>query len=142
MAKKKQEEPIVDNETGSLKVKEQKEVQPTGSETKGNVTKVKETMKMKPEVIEETITKVDLNNPPEEKTKEEVKPEVKQEKETPALEEITEEGGEEEVTIEAAAEAVEEAITESMETGDPLPENVQKLMDFMEDTGGVLNDYV
>ena len=37
MAKKKKEEPIVDNETGSLKVKEK---QPTDNETKGNVTKV------------------------------------------------------------------------------------------------------
>ena len=51
MAKKKKEEPIVDNETGSLKVKEKQEVQPTGNETKGNVTKVKEKMKMKPQVI-------------------------------------------------------------------------------------------
>ena len=29
-----------------------------------------------------------------------------------------------------------------METGVELPENVQKLMNFMEDTGGDLNDYV
>ena len=62
MAKKK-EKPVVDNETGSLKVKEQKEQQPTGNETKGNVTKVKEKMKMKPQIVEETITKVDLNKP-------------------------------------------------------------------------------
>ena len=139
MAKKKKEEPIVDNETGSLKVKEQKEVQPTGNETKGNVTKVKETMTMKPEVIEETITKVDLNNPPEAKQEEKVEPESQ---ETPALEEITEEGGEEEVTVEATTEAVEEAIIESMETGKALPENVQKLVDFMEETGGNMSDYV
>jgi|21_taG_2_1085346.scaffolds.fasta_scaffold05791_2 hypothetical protein len=72
---------------------------------------------------------------------EEVQPEV-QAQETPVLEEITEDGGEEEVTIEATAEAVEEALTESMETGEPLPENIQKLMDFMEETGGDLSDYV
>ena len=60
MAKKKKEEPIVDNDTGSIKVKEKQEVQPTGNETKGNVTKVKEKMKMKPQVVEKTITKVDL----------------------------------------------------------------------------------
>ena len=41
MAKKKKEEPVVDNETGSLKVKEQKEKQPDGNETKANVNKVK-----------------------------------------------------------------------------------------------------
>ena len=139
MAKKKKEEPIVDNETGSLKVKEQKEKQPTGNETKGNVTKVKETMTMKPKVVEETITKVDLNNPPEVKQEEKVEPESQ---ETPALEEITEEGGEEEVTVEATTETVEEAIIESMETGKVLPENVQKLVDFMEETGGNMSDYV
>ena len=41
MAKKK-EEPVVDNETGKIKVKEKQKVQSTGNETKGNVTKVKE----------------------------------------------------------------------------------------------------
>ena len=164
MAKKKKEGPIVDSETGSLKVKQKVKNQPIGNETKGNITKVKEKMTMKPQVIEETITKVDLSNPPEVKQeeKEVVQPEAKQEEvvqpeakleevqpeaqETPVLEEITEEGGEEEVTVEAtveaAAEAVEEAITESMETGKALPENIQKLMDFMEDTGGDLSDYV
>ena len=35
MAKKKKEEPIVDNETGSLKVKAKTEKQPDGNETKG-----------------------------------------------------------------------------------------------------------
>ena len=163
MAKKKKEGPIVDSETGSLKVKQKVKNQPIGNETKGNITKVKEKMTMKPQVIEETITKVDLSNPPEVKQeeKEVVQPEAKQEEvvqpeakleevqpeaqETPVLEEITEEGGEEEVTVEAtvaAAEAVEEAITESMETGKALPENIQKLMDFMENTGGDLSDYV
>ena len=55
------------------------------------------------------------------------------------LEEIIGESTEE---IEEIATEAEEAITESMETGKPLPENIQKLMDFMEDTGGDLNDYV
>ena len=71
----------------------------------------------------------------------EVQPESETQ-ETPVLEEITEEGKGQEVTVEATAEAVEEALTESMETGKPLPENVQKLMNFMEETGGDLNDYV
>ena len=66
---------------------------------------------------------------------EEVQPEV-QTQETPVLEEITED------EVEEVAEEVSEAIKESMETGEPLPENIQKLMDFMEETGGDLNDYV
>jgi hypothetical protein len=148
MAKKKKEEPVVDNETGSLKVKEQVEKQPDGNETKGNVTKVKEKMKMKPEVIEETVTKVDLSKPPEEKPVEEVKEDVSapqteetpsqvEAQEAPALEEITEE-----TKVEEAATIAKEAIEELAETGQPLPENVQKLVNFMEETGGDLNDYV
>jgi len=99
MAKKKKEEPVVDNETGSLKVKEKVAKQPDGNETVGNVTKVKEKMTMKPEVIKETITKVDLGNPPEEKPAEEVKPEAEvqevEKQDAPALEEITNETVEE-----------------------------------------------
>jgi len=70
---------------------------------------------------------------------EEVRPEV-QAQETPVLEEITEEEVEEQVE-EIATEA-EVAIKENLETGKPLPENIQKLMDFMEETGGDLSDYV
>jgi len=66
---------------------------------------------------------------------EEVQPEAEAQ-ETPVLEEITED------EVEEIATEAEEAIKESMETGEPLPENIQKLMDFMEETGGDLNDYV
>ena len=146
MAKTEKEEPIVDNETGSLKVKEKVEKQPEGNETKGNVTKVKAKMKKPAEVIEETVTKVDLNAPLEkEENKTETEEPVAEEEtqsedkaeETPALEEVTEEDKKEEVAVVA-----EEAIKESIETGEPLPENIQKLVDFMKETGGDLDDYV
>ena len=65
---------------------------------------------------------------------EEVQPEVETQ-ETPIIEEITQEA-------EELATQAEEAITESIEKGTDLPENIQKLMQFMEDTGGDLNDYV
>ena len=139
MAKKKKEEPVVDNETGSLKVKEKMEKQPDGNETKGNVTKVKEKMKMKPVIEEESVTKVDLNNPPEEKPVEEIKPETEvqevEKQDIPVIEEITNET--EEIT-----DVTTEALKESMETGKPLPENIQKLVNFMDETGGDLNDYI
>ena len=161
MAKK--EEPIVDNEVGKLKVKAKKE-QPTGNETKGNVTKVKEKMKMKPIIEEESITKVDLNKPPkpvEDEVKEnntnnegvapeskdadapqkqeEVQPETEAQQ-TPTLEEITDEEVNEKV--EEVQEQIVEAVAEAEATGQPLPENIQKLVDFMEETGGDINDYV
>ena len=63
-----------------------------------------------------------------------------QDEETPVLEEITNEEIEEKV--EEITEKVEEAITEAETTGKPIPENIQKLMDFMEETGGDLEDYV
>jgi len=151
MAKKK-EDPVVDNETGSLKVKAKTEKQPDGNETKGNVTKVKAKMKAKPTVEEQTITKVDLSKPVETEVKqteveqptqavEEVVDEpiavVEETTETPVVEEVTNEE-----KVEEVAETVEEAITESMQTGEALPENIQKLVNFMEDTGGDLTDYV
>ena len=160
MAEKK-EGPVVDNETGSLKVKEQ---QPTKNKTKGNVTKVQAKMTKPTEAIEQAITKVDLNKDPkpaENETKEdntndsgvvtelkdadtaqeqkEVQPEAKAQ-EAPVLEEITEDSAEDEVA--KVEEKVEEAIAEAEVTGKPLPESVQKLVDFMEETGGDLNDYV
>jgi len=165
MAKKKKEEPIVDNEIGSIKVKEKQEVQPTGNETKGNITKVKEKMKMKPMVEEQAITKVDLSKPLKteenadtkqettdvaqdkqtevvQEVVEEVSPEqdAVQDETTSVLEEIKEE--EQKQEIEEIATEAGDAIKESMETGKPLPESVEKLINFMEDTGGDLNDYV
>ena len=105
---------------------------------------------------DDSVIKVDLSAPPQEKEEtevvaeektEEVEPvtEVTEEKEeqletktqeTPVLEEITEE------KVEEVEEQVEEAIAEAEATGKPLPENIQKLMDFMEETGGDLSDYV
>jgi hypothetical protein len=180
MAKKK-EEPIADNEVGKLKVKAKKEQQPTGNETKGNVTKVKAKMKQAPEDLsKETITKVDLTKPlkteedavskqstdevpvhdesgTSEKVVEEIvektdgeptgeKPSDEVQDETPVVEEITDEEKTEEVEVKQEADDikthVEDALDHSRETGKPLPENVQKLMDFMEETGGDLTDYV
>jgi len=121
-------------------------------EKKDNVTKVR----MKSKKIEESITKVDLSKPPvkdekvEEKPVEEevvvVNPDpnpenkvVQEEKveEQPIVQEIT---NEEEVV--RVKEEVEDAVIESQKTGKPLPEKVEKLISFMEETGGDLNDYV
>jgi hypothetical protein len=157
MAKK--EKPIADGETGKIKVKAKEAKQPDGNETKGNVTKVKAKMKQQPEDLSETtITRVDLNKPVEETKVEEVvekteeptavveeiieevieKP-VEETTETPAIEEVTNEVQEE---VEEVAEVVEQAIVQSEQTGQALPEDIQKLMFFMEETGGDLTDYV
>jgi len=100
---------------------------------------------------DDNVIKVDLSKPAteeavaEEKPVEEVVEEVVEEKqpeaevETPVVEEITEEVQEE---VEELTEQVEEAVAEAEATGKELPENIQKLMQFMEDTGGDLEDYV
>jgi len=145
MAKKK-ENPVADESTGKLKVKEKPEVQPTGNETKGNVTTVKAKMKKAPEDLsEQTVTKVDLSQPvektettePTDTVVEVIEETVLPTEEAPVIEEITNEE-----QVEEIADKVEEAIIESMESGVELPENIQKLMNFMEDTGGDLNDFV
>ena len=156
MAKKKKEE-VVEETTKKTEVKE-----PKGKETKGDITKVEATMK-KPvvDLSKETITKVDLNKPvkPEEnETKEnnaddsgvvelventestqeqkEIQPETETQ-ETPAIEEITNEEKVEELETKIA-----DTIVEATEAGVELPENIQKVVDFINETGGDLNDYV
>ena len=70
----------------------------------------------------------------------EIQPEAEAQEETAVLEEITEDSTEEEVA--EVEDKVEEAVAEAEATGKPLPENIQKLVDFMEETGGDINDYV
>jgi len=149
----KKEEPIASDETGKIKVKAKTEKQPDGSETKGNVTKVKAKMKKPTETVEETITKVDLSKPVEETKVEEtiekveepiavveevIEKPVEETTEVPVVEEITNEVQE----VEEVAQAVEQAIAQSEQTGQALPEDIQKLMFFMEETGGDLTDYI
>jgi len=67
---------------------------------------------------------------------EEVQPEEQAQEETPVLEEITEE------EVKEQTEELAEEIIEAKETGKALPENLQKVVDFMEETGGTLDDYV
>jgi len=54
--------------------------------------------------------------------------------------EITEEEVKEETKI--VEQELKEAIRDEKVTGKPLPENIEKLVSFMEETGGDINDYV
>ena len=56
--------------------------------------------------------------------------------EQPVIEEVTEE------EVKEQTEELAEEIVEAKETGQALPENLQKVVDFMEETGGNLEDYV
>ncbi|MDB4306099.1 hypothetical protein N9980_00875, partial [bacterium] len=62
-------------------------------------------------------------------------------KEEPSvIQEITEEEVAEETK--KLTEEVKEAVVEAKETGRALPENIEKLVSFMEETGGNIDDYV
>ena len=125
---------------------ENKKVEETTEKTK--VTKVKMPKVKKP--IDDII-KVDLSKPTVEKTEEvkeepikediivvneEPKVEEPKQDDTPVLQEITNE------EILKVKKEVEQVVVESENTGKPLPENVEKLLSFMADTGGDMKDYV
>jgi hypothetical protein len=62
-----------------------------------------------------------------------------QDEEPVVIQEITEE---EQVSANTAESEMIKAVSESNATGKPLPENVEKLVSFMEETGGTVEDYV
>ena len=91
------------------------------------------------------IIKIDLDAPPPQpKQEEQVVEEVKENVEQPVVEQQTVEevSSDEPDYIEKMEDQAIEAIDQSIETGEPLPENIQKLVDFMEETGGDMQDYV
>ena len=92
------------------------------------------------------VIKIDLDAPPPQKEVVEDKKENVEETKEEVVEEVTEQPVIEEITegekVEEVTEAVEEAVEEAVATGKPLPENIQKLVDFMDETGGDINDYV
>ena len=113
---------------------------------KDNVTKVKI------QEPKDNITRVNIDKPPVKEEKEEVKqeeeivvvneePKQEEVKETPEevqpiVEEVTDE------QVQEVEQEVEQAIVEAEQTGKPLPEKIEKLISFMEETGGDLVDYV
>jgi len=112
--------------------------------------KIKKKPSMKKQTDLDGVTKVDLNLPVEEvakvdlteqpieevvEVKEEAPVAEPQEQENLVLEDITDE-------VEEVTSEVTEAITENIQTGKALPDNVEKLVSFMEETGGGIDDYV
>ena len=119
----------------------------------------------KPMSFDDGIIKVnlgELNKPQEDAVQEQIPDAsdaiVKQPEDTQSSEEVVEQIQEpihveesflEEITNEEVAEVAEdlqediqEAIAEQQESGIELPENIQKVVEFMNETGGSLEDYV
>ena len=103
---------------------------------------------------DDSVFKVDFNNPPESKNEEVEKQPVEEEVVVvneeipePPKEEVVEEKQDlptlEEVTVEdLKSEEGDNKIVEDLEETTELPEQLQKIAQFMDETGGDLNDYV
>jgi len=89
--------------------------------------------------VSEEVPAENLEQPAEEPAGEETPVEEPVEQQ-PVLQEITEEEVEE--AAEELADEIEEAVAEQAASGVELPENIQKVVDFMNETGGSLEDYV
>jgi len=100
-----------------------------------NVTKVE--IKNDDLVVDDNVTRVDLNKVPE--VEESVVDTDDVTTDVPVVEEIP---NDEVVEVVENSNDVAAIVAESKATGTELPDNIQKLVDFMEDTGGDLSDYV
>ena len=127
-------------EEGSLKIKK-KPGRPKKLTKKGETTKVD--LSKKEDTVEEEVTKIVIDEAKEEAVKEEPVKELVEEKTEETTEEkvipiqeVTEE------KVEEVREPVMETAPEPVKPEINLPENVEKLVKFMEETGGTVEDYV
>ena len=136
------EQKDIPQETGKLKAKKPKNLGKVNEPTVAKVDMAK--VEEKQQEATEEVAKVDLSDDKKEEVVEEVKETVEdvKEEETPVIEEIVDEETSDEETVEEVKEQVEEAVQEAQQTGEPLPENIQKVVDFINETGGSLDDYV
>ena len=117
---------------------------PTGELEQGDF-KIKK--KIKKLVKEEPITKIDFKTPKENLVdKQTIKVDLSEAKkedkdeDTPIIQEIKEEEVKEEVK--EVTKEYKEAVRDEQVVGKQLPENIEKLVSFMEETGGNIDDYV
>ena len=149
MAKKKKEEvvektpekPIVDDKVEKLTIKKKPKKFASQDDT------VKVDLSKQKEEPKEDVVKVDLTENKQIEKEQQIVEEIKEEqpaqeepKETPIVEEITNEQIQQEA--ERFLEETKELANDVVETKQELPENIQKLMNFMDETGGDLTDYV
>ena len=133
-----QEQPAAEN-----KAPEQNVDSPVSQDDEGTI-KVDFTKLNKEDAVQEQSTddsNAVVGKSQDSSNSEEVVEEVREpeQEESTVLEEVTEEEVVEQV--EQLTEQVEQAIVQA-DAGIDLPENIQKVVDFMNDTGGSLEDYV
>jgi len=150
MSQKEKEKPIVDDTKEGLKIKKKPSLRnKTPQTTKLDLTKKQEdaVQESKPE---ETVLRSDEEKQEQvvglqevgsthekEETTKEAKVEDKKQEEvkSPIVEVINEE-------VKETTKELKEAVRDEKVTGKKLPENIEKLVSFMEETGGTVEDYV
>ena len=133
MSEETKEKPIVDDTKQGLKLKSKPKK--LVDKMPNNITHIDLSKDPKKDLQEEATTKVEI---PTEKV-EEIKEEVKENKveEVATITEIKEEE-----KVEETKQQLKEAVKDEKVIGKQLPENIEKLVSFMEETGGTVEDYV
>ena len=122
---------------GDFKIKKKPSMKKLGKTPE--VSKINLSSDEKIEDSETTVLKVEQEKPDLVKEVEQEEPEdsVIKDEELVTIQEVSEED-----EVEAVSKEMEEAVIDSNITGRALPKNVEKLVSFMEDTGGTIDDYV
>ena len=133
MSEETKEKPIVDDTKQGLKLKSKPKK--LVDKMPNNITHIDLSKDPKKDLQEQSTTKVEI---PTEKV-EEIKEEVKENKveEVATITEIKEEE-----KVEETKQQLKEAVRDEKVIGKQLPENIEKLVSFMEETGGTVEDYV
>jgi len=137
MSEEIKEKPIVDDTKEGLTIKKKpKKLVPKNTEDlKVDLTKPKEDAIQTQETNDSNaIVEEKKYETSSEKVVEEVRA-TEEKVDTPIVEEIKEE-------VKETTKELKEAIRDEKVTGKPLPENIEKLVSFMEETGGTVEDYV
>ena len=137
MSEETKEKPIVDDTKEGLKIKSKPKK--LVDKMPNNVTHIDLSKDPKKDLQEEATTKVEIPTEKIEEVKAEIKEEVKEDKveEAATITEIKEEE-----KVEETKQQLKEAVRDEKVLGKQLPENIEKLVSFMEETGGTVEDYV
>ena len=137
MSEETKEKPIVDDTKQGLKLKSKPKK--LVDKMPNNITHIDLSKDPKKDLQEAVTTKVEIPTEKVEEVKAEIKEEVKEDKveEVATITEIKEEE-----EIEETKQQLKEAVRDEKVTGKQLPENIEKLVSFMEETGGTVEDYV
>ena len=137
MSEETKEKPIVDDTKEGLKIKSKPKK--LVDKMPNNVTHIDLSKDPTKDLQEEATTKVEIPTEKIEEVKAEIKEEIKEDKveEVATITEIKEEK-----KVEETKQQLKEAVRDEKVIGKQLPENIEKLVSFMEETGGTVEDYV